>query len=173
MLFNAQSRPHLLVSPWQPKEVLWMDEFLHHWETMVETIVGWYLQGNRIIPGFLRWCRISSIHSISYRHRPVLNIAEAAGAFLCGAVRVPSGRAHMMYQGSSKDTFCNHLKHVVCSTPKLKGNHHLQGNVRVYNVRIPVYICSRPPICLAGCLLLIVLVGLLLFDHVCGSGCCW
>ena len=34
-------------------------------ETVAETIVCWYLQGNRIIPGgFLRWCRISSIHSM-------------------------------------------------------------------------------------------------------------
>ena len=24
----------------------------------VETIVGWYLQGNAIIPGFLRWCEM-------------------------------------------------------------------------------------------------------------------
>ena len=28
-----------------------------------ETIVCWYLQKNQIIPGVLRWCRISSIHS--------------------------------------------------------------------------------------------------------------
>ena len=28
-----------------------------------EIIVCWYLQGKQIIPGFLRWCRISSIHS--------------------------------------------------------------------------------------------------------------
>ena len=32
---------------------------------------------------------------------------------------------------------CAHLKHVVFST-KIKENHHLQGNVQVYNVRIPV-----------------------------------
>ena len=37
--------------------------FSHHVETMVETMVRWYLQGNRIIPGFLGWCRISPIHS--------------------------------------------------------------------------------------------------------------
>ena len=37
-------------------------------ETMADTslFVG-YLQGNRIIPGFLRWCRISSIRVASYR----------------------------------------------------------------------------------------------------------
>ena len=32
-------------------------------EKLWEIIVSWYLQGNRIIPGFLRWCRNSSIHS--------------------------------------------------------------------------------------------------------------
>ena len=32
-----------------------------HFETMVDTIVCWHLQGI-IIPGFLRNCRISSIH---------------------------------------------------------------------------------------------------------------
>ena len=37
------------------------------------------------------------------------------------------------FQGSLKDTVCNHLKHDV------KGNHHLQGNVEVYNVSIPVF----------------------------------
>ena len=31
----------------------------------------------------------------------------------------------------------NHLKHGFFNT-KIKGNHHLQGNVQVYNVRIPV-----------------------------------
>ena len=30
-----------------------------------ETIVCWYLQGNHQKPGFLRWCRILSIHSIT------------------------------------------------------------------------------------------------------------
>ena len=40
-------------------------------------------------------------------------------------------------QESLKDTFCNHSKHVAFST-QVKGNHHLQGNVQVYNVRIPV-----------------------------------
>ena len=36
--------------------LLWMDKILHHLETMVETIVGWYLQGTHPNPGFLRWC---------------------------------------------------------------------------------------------------------------------
>ena len=31
-----------------------------------ETIVVWYLRGNQIIPGSLRLCRISSIHSMSF-----------------------------------------------------------------------------------------------------------
>ena len=29
-----------------------------------QTIVCWLLQGNQVIPGFLGWCRISSIHSM-------------------------------------------------------------------------------------------------------------
>ena len=29
-----------------------MDEILHHFETMGEAIVCWYLQGDQIIPGF-------------------------------------------------------------------------------------------------------------------------
>ena len=32
----------------------WMDDFLHHFETMVEAIACWYVQGNQTIPGFLR-----------------------------------------------------------------------------------------------------------------------
>ena len=46
-------------------ERLWMDEILHHLENMVETLVWWYLQGNRFIPGFLRWCEMdfATIHS--------------------------------------------------------------------------------------------------------------
>ena len=39
-------------------------------------------------------------------------------------------------QGSLKDTFCQ-FETWLFST-KTKGNHHLQGNVQVYNVRIPV-----------------------------------
>ena len=42
--------------------ILWMDEILHHFETMVETLVCWYLQGNRIIPAFLRWCEMDFVH---------------------------------------------------------------------------------------------------------------
>ena len=42
-----------------------MDGILRHFETMVATMVFWYLQGSQIIPGFLRWCRISFIHSRS------------------------------------------------------------------------------------------------------------
>ena len=37
----------------------------HHLEAMLETSFGWYLQGNRIVPRILRWCRISSIDSMS------------------------------------------------------------------------------------------------------------
>ena len=34
----------------------------HHVETMVETIAGWYLQGNRIIRAFLGWCEMDFVH---------------------------------------------------------------------------------------------------------------
>ena len=47
----------------------------------------------------------------------------------------PLGAKSIHKLGSLKDTFCNHLKHVAFSI-KIKGNHHLQGNVQVYNVRI-------------------------------------
>ena len=50
-----------------------------------------------------------------------------------GATRVP----WCFVQGSLKETFCNYLKHVAFFQ-QIKGNHHLQGNVQVYNVRIPV-----------------------------------
>ena len=33
-----------------------------HFEAMVEGIVHRYLQGNHQKPGFLRWCRVWSIH---------------------------------------------------------------------------------------------------------------
>ena len=42
--------------------LLWMDKILHHLATMVETIVCWYLQDNRFIPGLLRWCEMDFVH---------------------------------------------------------------------------------------------------------------
>ena len=42
----------------------WTKSISHHFETMI-TSVCWYFQGNHQQPGFLRWCRILSIHSIS------------------------------------------------------------------------------------------------------------
>ena len=39
-------------------------------------------------------------------------------------------------QGSLKDPHFGQSKHVAVST-KINGNHHLQGNVQVYNVRKP------------------------------------
>ena len=44
----------------------------------------------------------------------------------------------ILFQGSLRDTFCNQLKHGFFNT-KVKGSHHLQGNVQVNNVRIPVF----------------------------------
>ena len=50
-----------------PRPCGWKSEIQksHHLETMVESIVCWYLQGNRILPGFLRWCEMdfATIHS--------------------------------------------------------------------------------------------------------------
>ena len=40
-------------------------------------------------------------------------------------------------QGSLKDLHLAHLKHGPFP-PKIEGDHHLQGNVQVCNVRIPV-----------------------------------
>ena len=40
-------------------------------------------------------------------------------------------------QGSLKDTFCSHWKHGLFNT-KIQGHQHVQGNVQVNNVRIPV-----------------------------------
>ena len=49
---------------WGCPSILWMDEIMHHCETMVETMVCWYLRGSHQRPGFLnggaKW--ISSIH---------------------------------------------------------------------------------------------------------------
>ena len=36
-----------------------------------------------------------------------------------------------------RSPFRNQLKHVAFSTPTYNKNHHVQGNVQVYNVRIP------------------------------------
>ena len=40
-----------------------------------------------------------------------------------------------------RSPFGNPLKHVAFST-QIEGNHHLQGNVQVYNVRIPAQVAS-------------------------------
>ena len=46
--------------------ILWMDEILHHFETMRTHC--WYLQGNRTIPGIPRWCEMdfATIHRSSH-----------------------------------------------------------------------------------------------------------
>ena len=49
-----------------------------------------------------------------------------------------SGNVRGSYSGLLKrNSFCNPLKHVAFSS-KMKGHHHLQGSVQVYDVRIPV-----------------------------------
>ena len=42
--------------------MLWTDEIQHHLETMFETIVCWYLQGNHQKPGLLRRCEMDFVH---------------------------------------------------------------------------------------------------------------
>ena len=49
------------VSRWDP-ELLWMDEILHLFETAGNHCLLVFT-GGIIMPGLLRWCRISSIHS--------------------------------------------------------------------------------------------------------------
>ena len=46
-----------------PTTILWMDEILHHFETMGKPLFVGIYKGI-LIPGFLRWCRVSFIHSI-------------------------------------------------------------------------------------------------------------
>ena len=41
--------------------ILWMDKILHHFETMVETVVCWYLQGNHH-SRVSRWCEMDFVH---------------------------------------------------------------------------------------------------------------
>ena len=50
--------------------ILWVDEILPHFEAM---IIPWYLRGKHR-SGFLRWCRISSIHSTKVvpKRKPVI-----------------------------------------------------------------------------------------------------
>ena len=49
----------------QGHALLWMDKILHHFETMGNHNVCWYLQGNQTILGFLGWCEMdfATIHS--------------------------------------------------------------------------------------------------------------
>ena len=50
---------------------------LYHFQTMVETIVCCYLQGNQHIPVFLRWCEVDLVHP---QYRPF----EGLRVFPCG-----------------------------------------------------------------------------------------
>ena len=63
------------------------------------------------------------------------------GVLFVGFGRKIDGFRFVVYlvvqQGSLKNIFCNHLKHGTFST-KIQGHLHLQGNVQVDNVRIPV-----------------------------------
>ena len=43
--------------------LLWINKILHHFENMGKPLFVGIYRGI-FIPGFLRWCRISSIHSV-------------------------------------------------------------------------------------------------------------
>ena len=54
-------------------------------------------------------------------------------------VRFGLPEPNLVFQGSSKDTFCNHLKHGFFHT-KIRGKPPFTScNVQVYNLRIPVF----------------------------------
>ena len=84
----------------------WAKSTSHHFDTMVETIICWYLQGNEQKPGCLRWCRISFIHSMGCegtaslfgckgepKGEPVVGCAEGAPCLVglgCALKRTPA-----------------------------------------------------------------------------------
>ena len=51
-----------MIDSGQKETLLWMDEILHHFETMGHHCLLVFV-GGIILPGFLRWCRTSLIHS--------------------------------------------------------------------------------------------------------------
>ena len=74
-----------------------------------------------------------------YRMR--LPVVEWKPLFHAPQTTLSSVEASPKQQGSLKDTFRNHLKHGFFHQNKV-GNHHLQGNVQVYNLRIPQLLVS-------------------------------
>ena len=44
--------------------ILWMDEILHHFEAMVETIAFVGIYRGIIMPGFLRWSEMDLVHPL-------------------------------------------------------------------------------------------------------------
>ena len=68
-------------------------------------------------------CKANTKHKHKYNTRSFCESTEA-------------GVVLLLAQGSLKDTFCPFETWLF--PPEINGNHHLQGNVRVYNVRIPV-----------------------------------
>ena len=75
---NQSGGPH---PSWRLPYCGWTKCNSHHFETMVETVVCWYLQDNHQKPGFLRWCdmamgqnpnRTPSEHPIQFPLKSVL-----------------------------------------------------------------------------------------------------
>ena len=94
--------------------MLWMvaTSILHQTETMVETSFCWYIYREVIVPGFLRWCRISSIHSsdkinsfgvhIPHLKSPLHSSGEVlAGSDLLGVRNTVSGNLYQEFRSDS------------------------------------------------------------------------
>ena len=62
----AKERQGFRVQEVEFGEIQWMDDILHHFETMVETIVSWYLQENHPTRLSPRWCEMDSVHPQSF-----------------------------------------------------------------------------------------------------------
>ena len=67
--------------------LLWMDtiHFAPLGNTMAETIFHWYLQGDRIMSGFLRWCEMEFVHP-QYGEESLTNHLRAWGPWGGGGV---------------------------------------------------------------------------------------
>ena len=73
--FQCASKPPIQTINQKLPDILLMDEILYQVETMVEIIVSWISQTNRILPGLLNgganWISISTIHSYDAGYGPI------------------------------------------------------------------------------------------------------
>ena len=84
--------------PDYPK-LLWMDIFLHHFETMENPFVSWHLQGNRIIPGFIFWWRETDFAHAQYLPPPGRTLEARAPRALDAAPGLHQGQPRAAAQG--------------------------------------------------------------------------